>query len=128
MTDGASRRFVDNEDQLSASNLNSLDIGGNVYVSPNGGLNVRVTAMRLRNISVPENDIDYAGAATDQAVTDSTTNYVYLLISGGTPTLTINTSGFPNYVSQQDFVPLATVVTSGGAVTSVNDKRITGYF
>lgn len=58
--------------------------------------------------------VTYAGASA-QAVTDAQTNYVQLTIAGA---LVINTSGFTN-----GNLPLATVVASGGSITSIADKR-----
>lgn len=58
--------------------------------------------------------VTYAGAAA-QAVTNSATNYVQLTIAGA---LVINTTGFTD-----GNLPLATVVASGGSITSVTDKR-----
>lgn len=116
---GASQRFIDQTTpagDLSAASINSLDMGGNVYASPNGGLNVRVTPILglINNV-----EIDYAGAATDQVLTNNTTNYIYLNSSG---VLVINTMGFPSYPGTKYF-PLATVVASSGAISSITDKR-----
>lgn len=58
----------------------------------------------------------YGGAAT-QALTNNATNTIYLLADG---TLTISTVGFPT----QPHVPLATIVTSGGAYEAAD---ITDY-
>ena len=115
---GASHRFIDNDSSdgpLSSENINSLDMGGNVYKSPNGGLNVRVTAIRGLFATT---DTAYAGAATDQAMTNNATNYLYLNTSG---VLVINTTGFPGDTTT--YFPLATVVTSAGAITSITDRR-----
>lgn len=59
----------------------------------------------------------YAGAAS-QAVTASTTNYVFLSDAG---VLTVNTTGYP---AATFHVRLATVTTSGSAVTGIVDDRI----
>lgn len=115
MATGASHQFEDTISEISAANLNSLGQGGNVYADPVGGLKIAVTAIRglINNV-----EIAYAGA-TGQSVTGGTTNYVYLDSSG---TLQINTSGFPSYPSTKYF-PLATVVTSSVAITSIVDRR-----
>lgn len=118
MADGAVYRFEDNvaASTLDAAKVNALDMGGNVYQSPNGGLNVRVTAIRglINNV-----EIDYAGAATDQALTANLTNYMYLNSSG---VLTINTTGFPSYPGTKYF-PLAQVLCGAATITSITDKR-----
>lgn len=62
--------------------------------------------------------VTYAGTAS-QAVTGSTTNYVYLTDSG---TLTVNTTGFPAAATKR--VQLATVTTDSTKVTAITDKRI----
>lgn len=103
---------------LSAANLNSLDRGGNVSVNAAGGLSVDISACRIVK-AASASTVDYAGASA-QAVTDNTTNYVYLDATGA---LVINTTGFPASYATTPFCPLATVVTSGGVCTSVTDKR-----
>jgi hypothetical protein len=50
--------------------------------------------------------VNYAGA-TDQALTDDATNYIYLTAAG---TLTVNTTGFP----ATSHLPLATIVAADG--------------
>ena len=81
------------------------------YVTDNGGLTINVGAGYLVTDS---GLITYAGAAA-QAVTDASTNYVQISRTGA---LNINTTGFST-----GSVPLATVVTSGGDITSVTDCR-----
>ncbi len=49
------------------------------------------------------------------AMTDATTNYVFVNAAGA---VADNTTGFP-----ADSVPLATVVTAGADITSINDRR-----
>ena len=60
----------------------------------------------------------YAGAAS-QAVTASSTNYVYLTNGG---TLTVNTTGFPSTPTL--YVPLAVVVAGSSTITSIADSRV----
>ena len=110
---GASTRFIDNETDLDAAGLNTLDGGANVYHSPNGGLNYRVTA---GSIWLAGGRFDYAGAASDQAVNPSVTTYVFLDQAGA---LASNETGFP----VTPHVPLAQVVSSGSAITSIVDRR-----
>jgi len=121
MPTGAAHRFSDTSPpeggNLTADNINSLDPGLNVYVSPNGGLNVRVTAGVIWRV--------FAGAATrqdnagqpssDLAVDPSATSYIYL---GPTGTVTKG-SEWPS----TPHLPLAEVVCSGSAITSITDKR-----
>ena len=116
MATGAAHRFEDNASEVDSVNLNTLDQGGNVYASPNGGLNIRITAIRglINNV-----EIDYAGLGTDQGLTDSATNYLWLDSSG---VLQLNTTGFPVYPGVKYF-PLATVVCAAAAIASIVDKR-----
>lgn len=58
--------------------------------------------------------VTYAGAAAS-AVTNNATNYVQVDWNG---TTLINTTGF-----LEGYVPLAEVVTSGGDITSITDRR-----
>ena len=107
---------------LNAANMNAIDRGINCYARAAGGLFVDISAGQLVK---PGNaaHIAYAGAA-DQAVAPSTTNYVYLDKDG---TLVINATGFPADQRVAPYFPLATVVTSGSAITAVNDKRPSGW-
>lgn len=116
MATGAAHRFEDAVSPVSAANLNSLDRGGNVYVSSVGGLKVDVSPVRgvINSGAV----ISYAGAS-QQSVTGSTTNYLYLDATGA---LVINTSGFPTYSSAK-YYPLATVTTSSSGITAIADSR-----
>ena len=64
--------------------------------------------------------VEYAGT-TDETMTDSATNYVEIDSAGS---LSVNQVGFT-----AGEMPLATVVASGGAVTSITDDRpYTGFF
>lgn len=56
--------------------------------------------------------------ATGQTLTNNATNYVYLDASNA---LQVSTSSFPASVTES--FPLAEVVTSGGAITSITDRR-----
>ena len=53
---------------------------------------------------------NYAGAS-EQALTDDDTNYIYLTAAG---TLTVNITGFPT-PSETPHIPLATILTASGA-------------
>jgi hypothetical protein len=118
MPAGAAHRFEDDVSQLSSANFNGLDVGGNVYVSPNGGLNVRVTALEYQRFDISAGTVthvSYAGAATDQGVAASNTNYVFLDATGA---LTINQTSFP-----ADSLRLAEVVTDATSITAITDRR-----
>jgi hypothetical protein len=71
---------------------------------------------------------DYAGAS-EQALTDDATNYVYLSVEGGEPSLNVNTTGFPD-PSDEPHVPLASIVTASGAYGhgDITDHRGRGVF
>ncbi len=82
-------------------------------VSSGAGLAVNIAAGDYR---LNGNITQYAGAS-NQSVTDEATNYVFIG-SGG---LTIRTGGFP---TDEAYIRLASVVTTGGAITTINDRRI----
>lgn len=75
------------------------------------------------NIGVMPGDYQLGGTRkhfdgdASEAMTDDTTNYVYLDSSN---TLTVSTSSFG---SVTDSVPLAEVVTASGAIVSITDRR-----
>jgi hypothetical protein len=111
---GASVRQVDNATDLDAANLNTLDDGGNVYHSPNGGLNFRITAATLR---LRDRRFDFAEVVADQAATASVTTYVFVDQAGA---LATNVTGFP---ADAPHIPLAEVASSGSAITGITDRR-----
>ena len=120
---GASQRFRDDETTNEEDGLNSLDMGGNVYASEVGGLKVDVSPIRgLIDGTV----VDYAGAS-EQSLTGSATNYLYLNSAG---TLTKNTTGFPTWgdgSGEERYFPLAEVVCGVSTITSITDKRFKFY-
>jgi len=65
-------------------------------------------------------EVNYAGS-TGNALTDDTTNYIYLTAVG---TLTKNTTGFPDE-GTTPHIPLATILTASGAYahTDITDMR-----
>lgn len=65
-------------------------------------------------------EVNYAGS-TGNALTDDTTNYIYLTAAG---TLTKNTTGFPDE-GTTPHIPLATILTASGAYahTDITDMR-----
>lgn len=98
---------------IDLSTLSSPSGDAKLRVSSGAGLTVTVTegAYRLRGETV-----NYAGSSGN-AVAASSTNYVYFSTAG----LTINQTGFPTDAS---IIRLAEVITSGAAVTQVNDRRV----
>jgi hypothetical protein len=120
----ATSRFEFSDDVLIGGDLtvnglvNGVDITnlqsstGALKVFSGGGLTIKVSGGSYR---IDGRATDYAGAS-GVAVSASTTNYVFFN-SGG---LVVNTTGFPTTVSH---IRLAEVVTNGGAVTLVRDRR-----
>lgn len=124
--DVAAQRFSFNDDlyvqgDLTVTGLiNGLDLSslGNssetyLKVSSGAGLTVSVGGGSYRLNGSMTN----FGGTSNFAVSDNTTNYVFFG-SGG---LTANTTGFPTDVS---FIPVAEVVTAGGAVQTMSDRRV----
>jgi len=79
--------------------------------SAGAGLTLNFTAGRVAFAPTVVTDV----AAGSIAMTDNTTNFVYVIVTG---TVTKNTTGFP-----VGCYPLAIVTTSGGAITVVQDQR-----
>ena len=75
-----------------------------------GGLNVTVTAGRVRNDNTITDKADQA-----LALTDDTTNFIEITNAG---VASSNTSGFTS-----ERIPLASVITASGDITSITDKR-----
>ncbi|MCA9370805.1 MAG: hypothetical protein KC680_02485 [Candidatus Peregrinibacteria bacterium] len=101
---------------INGVDISSLSAGSDqthLKVSSGAGLSVNISAGDYR---LNGNVTQYSGNS-NQAVTDDTTNYVFIG-SGG---LTIRTSGFP---TDEAFIRLATVVTSGGAIQTISDRRV----
>lgn len=83
-------------------------------------LSVTAAAGVSLNVSIEQgqvwiNGVFFSIAATTLLMTNATTNFVFVNNAG---VVTFNTTGFP-----LDGIPLATVVTAGGDITSVNDRR-----
>ena len=117
---GAAHRFSDTNPpvggNLTADNINSLDPGLNVYVSPNGGLNARATpGVIWRLFAGAATRTDHAGQVGDLAVDPSATSRIYLDAAG----VVTKAAAFPD----TPHLPLAEVVCSGSAITSITDKR-----
>lgn len=105
---------------LTDDNVNSLDVGLNVYQSPAGGLAVRMspgTIWRVRGGVVSR--LDHAGQLSDLAIAASVTTYLFINEAG---TLTNNTTGFPD----EAIAPLAVVVSGLATLTSITDVRPRG--
>ena len=97
---------------------------GDLRVYKDGDLTCGVRAGKVFN---GDYEVDYAGS-TGNSLTNNQTNYIYLTASGATPTLTINTAGFP-IPSVTPHIPLATIVTSGGLYdhSDITDYRARAF-
>ena len=84
-----------------------------------GALTYGVCAGTLDNGSTT---YSYAGS-TANALTDDTTNYIYIYLNGATLTLVKNTTGFPDPATTPH-IPLATILTASG---EYDDDDITDY-
>lgn len=100
---------------INGVDISSLASGSDqsqLKVSSGAGLQISIAAGTYR---LNGNRTNYNGGS-GIAVTDETTNYVFLG-SGG---LAVNTSGFPG---DESVITLAEVVTTGGAITIIRDRR-----
>ena len=115
---GAARRVVDNTTDLDALELNDLDDGGNVFHSPTGGLNFRVTKAQvwLQGPGAPTL-LAFAEVVADQSVNANQTTLVYL-DQAGVLTKSDTLTTFPS-----SSVPLATIVSDGSTITAINNRR-----
>ncbi len=82
-------------------------------VSSGAGLSVNIAGGNYR---MGETTVTYAGA-TGVAVSNNITSYIFFG-SGG---LKVQTGGFP---ADESAIQIATVITSGGSIQSVQDKRV----
>jgi hypothetical protein len=89
--------------------------GPGYWPTPGAGLTLNLAAGRVRCGNTMTN---YAGGTL--TMTNSTTNYVYL-DSASSCALGSNTTGYTSTL-----IAIATVVTSGGAITSITDDRTFG--
>ena len=122
MPQGSTWRFkgaTDPTPNLDDAKVNSLDAGGNVYESPNGGLNVRISGATLWAWNRGADA--YAGEATDYAVAPSSTVYIFAEpdTTTGAWRTGSNTTGWPT----TRHVPLAVVSTGGATVAGIADAR-----
>lgn len=120
-------RFDFNDDLNVQGNLtvtgliNGVDI--TAITSSTDNAHLKVSSGAGLTISVARGDYRLGGVITQYAgtggvaVADDATNYVFFS-SGG---LTVNATGFP---TDSAVIQVATVLTSGGAITSVNDRRV----
>lgn len=92
--------------------INGLSQLAPLHVTAASGLRVDIASGSYR---INGSLVQYPGAE-DVAVVDAATNTIFFTALG----LTVNQSGFP---TDKSFIPLATVVTSGGAIVSVTDRR-----
>lgn len=115
MPEGSSHHFSDQESgNLGQDNLNSLDIGGNVYAVGVGSLNVNVTAVRYVTTG---GTLDFAGSLGVAIPPSSLGVAVFLTTPGNL--LTVDPAGFP----VGEHLPLAEADTSGVEVVAIRDKR-----
>jgi hypothetical protein len=119
----AHRFSTANGKQVTSAWLNSLDRGGNVYPSEVGGLKVDVSGFRYHDQTSAE--VQEFADVTEQSLTGSATNYVYVDDGGA---LVVSTDGFPDgggspARAREDHIPLAVVTTSGNSVTDIEDAR-----
>ncbi len=101
---------------INGVDISQLSSGGSqthLQVSSGAGLTINIAAGDYR---LGGNVTQYAGGS-NIAVTNNATNNVFFG-SGG---LTIRTSNFPG---DESYIALATVVTSGGAVSTISDRRV----
>lgn len=89
--------------------------GPGYWPTPGAGLTLNIAAGRVRCGTTM---VNYAGGTL--TMTNSTTNYVYL-DSGSSCAPGSNTTGYT-----ATLIAIATVVTSGGAITSITDDRTFG--
>lgn len=124
--DIANSRFNFNDDVYISGDLtvtglvNGIDIDALIAaetsalkVSTGAGLNINVSEGNYR---INGDVTNYAGLS-NVSVTDDATNYIFFG-SGG---LNVSTVGFP---TDESAIRLAEVVTSGGSITTVSDRRI----
>lgn len=124
--DIANDRFVFSDDLRVEGNLtvtgliNGVDITSlseatatHLKVSSGAGLNVDVAG---GNYQISGNTTNYAGSS-GVGVANNATSYIFFG-SGG---LTVRQMSFP---TDESFIPLAEVVTSGGSIQSVTDRRV----
>ena len=110
---------VDIDGNLTVNLINGIDITTlgvqsptHLKASSGAGLTAMVAAGDYRLGGVVTY---YAGGSVN--LTDETTNYIFFTDAG----VQVNTTGFP---TDENHVQIATVVTAGGVVTSVADRRI----
>lgn len=124
--DGSNGRFDFNDDLRVQGNLtvtgliNGVDIASlsnatdtHLKVASGGGLTVSIAGGSYRINGAVTN---YAGSGS-VGLADGATNYLFFTSTG----LTMDTTGVP---TDKSYVPLASVTTTGGAVTSVTDLRV----
>jgi len=100
---------------INGVDITNLSNAANTHlkVSSGAGLTINVAGGGYRL----NGDLTYYAGNSGVAVPDNATSYVFFG-SGG---LTIRSLPFP---TDESFIPLATVITSGGAITGVTDKRV----
>lgn len=101
---------------LTSDNLNSLDAGLNVYASPAGGLNIRVSpGSYIADVDGVATRVDHAGQTSDLLLAGSATRYVFVNAAG----VITAAAAWPAALH----LPLAEVVTGVSTITSITDRR-----
>ena len=100
---------------INGLNLSSLVSSNDTYlrVSSGAGLTVNVGGGSYRLNGVMTNYLGASGIS----VNNNATNYLFFTSTG----LTVNTSGFP---TDKSVLPLAQVVSSGGTIRQITDRRV----
>ncbi|MFH0770984.1 MAG: hypothetical protein V1926_06485 [Candidatus Peregrinibacteria bacterium] len=98
---------------IDITSLSGNDSDTHLKVSSGAGLTIAIAAgdYRLGGVTTHYNGL------SGIAVADNATNYVFLTATG----VTVTTAGF---TTDKNFIQLATVVTSGGAITTITDRRV----
>ncbi len=100
---------------INGINISTLASDNDVHLKVSSGASLKID-VAAGDYRLSGNVTEYAGTS-NISVTDEATNYVFFG-SGG---LTVRTNSFP---TDESHIRLAEVVTSGGAITSVSDRRV----
>lgn len=104
--------------QTGFDNINSLEMGGNVYETPGEVLRVNVTPLRYETRIGTPDVLSYAGT-TNLPVTPSATTSIWLDDAGALQT---STGGFPQ-PNATPHLRLAQVVAGVSDISSIEDRR-----
>lgn len=115
---GSSCHFVDGTDDIKAENLNSLEMGGNMYKSPSGGLSLVITAIAGAII----NGVYCTYAGETVTLANNALTYCWLVASGSNMVFTTSASAFPAYPGTKH-IRLGIVSATGGVIDAIYDRR-----